>query len=267
MTPIQHHLGPLWADFQNRYNSVMDSPIPILNDVNSYNLKNGGKQIRPTLLLLSAAASGNIHPHLSDLAVAVELLHNASLMHDDVVDQDDERRGQPSIHKKWNSPVAILTGDYYLAQVMHLILSVENPAVCDLLTKTVTAMTEGELIQQAHLNDAVADTDLYLDIIGRKTASLMSACCAIGAIAPEKEHSNTNHTTDLFQSFGMHYGTAFQLRDDINDYHSEHNSTRPPIDTLYTLLKKEIELGNDIVSLLPQNQYTTELSTLLIQLQ
>lgn len=259
---IQNDLGHIWTNFQDKFQSALDSPITLIDDVNHYQYSNGGKRIRPMLLLLSAATIGNSSRCTSDLAVAVELLHNASLMHDDVVDDDLIRRGQPSIHCKWNTHVALLTGDYYLAKVMQLLLSVEDRMATETLSGTVISMTEGELIQQQFSTQPVLDTTTYCDIIHRKTATLMAACCKLGACGTEKD--TQDWASKLF-NFGIHYGMAFQLRDDLNDRSDSDNL--PDQETIYKLLINEISAGIDALTLLPNNIFSNHLSNLIKQLQ
>ena len=146
---------------------------------------------------LSRMTRGNGHLLL---ATAVEMLHNASLLHDDVIDHSDTRRGKPSVNALWNNSVAVLVGDFLLAQVMRILYEVNEPDTTQRVYQTVEAMVEAELLAQEAV---VSDADRYLRIIDGKTARLFATACALGN--PE------------YEEFGLHYGRLFQLRDDIDD--------------------------------------------------
>ena len=159
-----------------------------------------GKMLRPRLLLLAADTLGQAESRRTTLlAVAVEMLHNASLLHDDVIDHSDSRRGQPSANARFGNTAAVLAGDYLLAQVMTILHEVNDPDAASLVNRTVTTMVEAELLQLSVRND-----DTYLRIIDGKTASLFACACALGN--PE------------YYDFGLHYGRLFQLRDDVADH-------------------------------------------------
>lgn len=178
----------------------------LLRQVEQYTAQREGKMLRPRLTLLAAATLGDEVLHSRRtllLATCVEMLHNASLLHDDVVDAADSRRGQPSVNARWNSRVAVLVGDYHLAQIMTLLNEVDDMEASRLINSTVMAMVESELLQQEVLSGAEMTEDRYLKIIDGKTARLFSAACSLGN--PE------------YADFGLHYGRLFQLRDDIAD--------------------------------------------------
>ncbi len=179
----------------------------LLRSVEQYATSRTGKMLRPRLLLSAAATLGdevlNSRRTLL-LAVAVEMLHNASLLHDDVIDNDLQRRGQPSVNARWGNATAVLVGDYLLAQIMCLLDEVDDRDATRRINQTVIAMTEAELLAQETLkqpcNQAIKQ---YLAIIDGKTARLFATACALGN--PE------------YEDFGLHYGRLFQLRDDIAD--------------------------------------------------
>lgn len=174
-----------------------------------------GKMLRPQLLLASAATLGNDALNSRRtllLAVAVEMLHNASLLHDDVIDRADQRRGQPSVNSHWGNTAAVLAGDYLLAQVMAILHEVDDPEAARRINRTVQTMVEAELIQlETTTKPLTADT--YLKIIDGKTASLFATSCALG--------------NPQYEAFGLHYGRLFQLHDDQAD-----NETTPFTDSL-----------------------------------
>lgn len=220
-----------WQSYLACRNAVLQSDVSLLNTVNGYQAEHGGKQLRPLLLLLSAGASRSNDPHLPQMATMVELLHNASLMHDDVVDGDNTRRGAPSIQHRWNIRVALLTGDYYLARMIQLLNEVGDPSVSQTVVATASAMAEGELLQQQLLLDGGScDTGIYLRIIGRKTARLMQTSCELGA------NRGDNAAKTNLSLFGHAYGMAFQLRDDIDDHGKEQLPWMPSPDFLHKTL-------------------------------
>ncbi len=166
-----------------------------------------GKMLRPRLTLLAAATLGdecfNSRRTLL-LATAMEMLHNASLLHDDIIDRADTRRGQPSVNARWGNATAVLVGDYLLAQVMHLLDEADDRVATRLVNRTVIEMVESELLQQKALKQSSDQViKQYLAIIDGKTARLFATACAIG--------------NPLYEDFGLHYGRLFQMRDDIAD--------------------------------------------------
>ncbi len=175
----------------------------LLRQVEDYASSRCGKMLRPQLTLLAAATLG---PEVLNsrrtllAATAVEMLHNTSLLHDDVIDGDSERRGQPSVNARWGNRVAVLVGDYHLAQLMQLLDEMDDPEASRMINRTVTAMTEAELMA---LEELPLDSGRYMDIIDGKTARLFATACALGN--PE------------YEDFGLHYGRLFQLRDDRAD--------------------------------------------------
>lgn len=177
----------------------------LLRSVEHYATSRTGKMLRPRLLLAAAATLGdevlNSRRTLL-LAVAVEMLHNASLLHDDVIDNDLQRRGQPSVNARWGNTTAVLVGDYLLAQIMTLLDEVDDREATRRINQTVIAMTEAELLAQ-ELNTKHLTLNTYTKIIDGKTARLFATACALGN--PE------------YEEFGLHYGRLFQLRDDQTD--------------------------------------------------
>lgn len=166
-----------------------------------------GKMLRPRLTLLSAATLGDDHFNSRRtllLATAVEMLHNASLLHDDIIDRADMRRGQSSVNARWDNATAVLVGDYLLSQVMRLLYEADDREATRLVNRTVIEMVEGELLQQQILtNTELLTPDTYLKVIDGKTARLFATACALG--------------NPQYENFGLHYGRLFQMRDDIAD--------------------------------------------------
>ena len=251
-----------WQSFLSCQKDVLQSDISLLNTINCYQAEHGGKHLRPLLLLLSAGASNNESPHLARMATMVELLHNASLMHDDVVDGDNTRRGVPSIQYRWNIRVALLTGDYYLARMIQLLNEVSNPTISQTVVATAVAMAEGELLQQQLLLDGGSgDTETYLRIIERKTARLMQTSCELGA------NRNDETSLSLLRKFGHNYGMAFQLRDDIDDRNDEQLPWIPDSGTLQQLLRQHCSQAREALTALPSTAQRDALMQLIKNLE
>lgn len=200
--------------FESIFKNTVKSKISLVDLIASYILKQKGKKIRPLLALLSAKACGGVNERTYRGAALVELLHTATLVHDDVVDNADKRRGLPSINAVWKNKIAVLMGDYLLAR--GLLISVENKDYdfLEVMTNTVKRMSEGELLQIQKTRKLDIDFETYFRIISDKTASLFQTCCIIGA---QSATDNTAIRTAM-NDFGEMLGIAFQIRDDILDY-------------------------------------------------
>lgn len=192
----------------------MKSKVAILELITRYILRQKSKKIRPLLVILSAKLCGKIDDRTYRGANLVELLHTATLVHDDVVDSAEERRGFPSINAIWKNKVAVLMGDYLLARGLMLAVEGNDFDFLRVITSTVKRMSEGELLQISKTRRLNNNYDTYLRIISDKTASLISTCCEIGARSVTED---TNKINALVQ-YGENLGIAFQIIDDILDY-------------------------------------------------
>lgn len=202
----------------------MKSTVGLVELVTRYIVRQKGKKVRPILVLLSAEACGGVTERSYRGATLVEILHTATLVHDDVVDEADTRRGFPSINAVWKNKIAVLMGDYLLSR--GLLLSLENDDV-DFLRITSTSvrrMSEGELHQIQKSWRLDMDEPTYFRIIGDKTASLLATCCEIGAASATTDPAVRAHLRD----FGEHVGIAFQIRDDLLDYVGRKSITGKP---------------------------------------
>ena len=202
------------ADFESYFNKTMRSEIPLLNIILNYILRRKGKQMRPLLVFLTARLNGEISEQTFIAATFIELLHTASLVHDDVVDEASERRGALSINALWNSKIAVLVGDYLLSRGMLISVEKNRFDMLEIVSEAVQSMSEGELLQlqkARKLNIREAD---YFKIITSKTAALISACTACGA----RSSCDNSETVQMMKEFGENIGIAFQIRDDILDY-------------------------------------------------
>ncbi len=208
--------------FEANFSSSMKTNVPLLNTIMHYIVKRKGKQIRPIFVLYSSLLFDNINERSYRGASLIELLHTASLVHDDVVDGSDIRRGFFSINALWKNKIAVLVGDFLLAK--GLLLSVDNNDF-DLLKITsdsVKKMSEGELLQIEKARRLDITEDVYYDIITKKTASLIASCCAVGAAAVNA----STEDIEKMRLFGEYTGIAFQIKDDLFDY-GDNNVGKP----------------------------------------
>ena len=200
--------------FEVRFKESMRSSVPLLNRITQYILKQKGKQMRPMFVFLSAGLCGNINDSTYRGASLVELLHTASLVHDDVVDNANERRGFFSINALWKNKVAVLVGDFLLSK--GLLLSVDNKEhdLLRIVSEAVEEMSEGELLQIEKARKLDIEESIYFEIIKKKTASLIASCCACGA----SSSGTSKEIVDRLHQFGEKVGIAFQIKDDLFDF-------------------------------------------------
>lgn len=201
-------------EFESRFKSSMNTSVPLLDKITRYIVKRKGKQVRPLFVFLSAGAVGEYNDAVYRAASLIELLHTATLVHDDVVDDSLERRGFFSINALWKNKIAVLIGDFLLSK--GLLLSVENKdfELLRITSDAVRLMSEGELLQIEKARRLDITEEVYFEIIRRKTASLIASCCACGAYASGADEK----TVELMRNFGEKVGIAFQIKDDLFDY-------------------------------------------------
>ena len=214
---IQEYLGADWQAVKQRMNSALKSDIDLLNSTNDSILSHSGKQLRPmlTLLMAKACSGGEVTPATINYAAASELLHNATLLHDDVADGSDKRRGVPTIMSLMGPSVSVLVGDYWLVKAMELILEVSDGTsdVMGIFSKTLSDLAEGEMLQLQKAQMGDTDENDYLRIIYSKTASLFEAACASAAISVGASETMFKAAVDYARALGI----AFQIKDDILD--------------------------------------------------
>jgi octaprenyl-diphosphate synthase len=208
--PIKSELD----SFNEIYNNSIRSKVGLVDLVAKYIIRQKGKKIRPLLVLLSAKITGEINERSYRGAVLVELLHTATLVHDDVVDNADKRRGAWSINAIFKNKVAVLMGDYLLSRGLMIAVDGKDFDFLGVITNSVKRMSEGELLQIQKTRKLDIDEETYFRVIGDKTASLLETCCEIGALSAcdNPEYHNA------MKQFGRSIGMAFQIRDDILDY-------------------------------------------------
>ncbi len=209
-TPIAEELDY----FERYFSSAMRANASLLDRVTRYILKRKGKQIRPMLVLFSAQLSGGIQASTYRGAALIELLHTATLIHDDVVDDSDERRGFFSINALWKNKLAVLVGDFLLSRGMLMALEHGDYELLRLVSQAVKMMSEGELLQMEKSRKLNIDEAVYFEIIRQKTASLFAACCQVGATSA----GATPEQVEEMRLFGEKIGIAFQIKDDLFDY-------------------------------------------------
>ena len=228
---LKKHLGQDWIAVQDCIDTVLKSDISLLNSVNGSILSNSGKQLRPLLALVMARAcsAGDPGAGLADLTVryaaASELLHNATLLHDDVADESDQRRGKPTIYSLMGPSVSVLVGDYWLVKAMELILKScgSDNEVMLIFSKTLSDLAEGEMLQLQKAQTGDTDEDDYLKIIYNKTASLFEATCVSAAISV----GASKEMVEAAKAYAVALGLAFQIMDDILDYSGTESVGKP----------------------------------------
>jgi octaprenyl-diphosphate synthase len=238
--------------FEARFKDAVKSHVPLLDRIMQYIARRKGKQLRPMFVLLSAKLCGPVNETTYRAASLVELLHTATLVHDDVVDDSAERRGFFSINALWKNKIAVLVGDYLLTKGLLLSLNNNDFRVLQILSEAVKQMSEGELLQIEKARSLNLKEDIYFEIIRNKTASLLSSACAAGAWSA----SQNEEMTDKMRRFGEKTGIAFQIKDDLFDYGKE-NVGKPTgndikekkltLPLIYTLNKVDPKLKRELI--------------------
>ena len=228
MTDIILPIAAELAQFEAFFKKTLHAETEPMDSIMQYVCDTQGKRLRPVLVLLSAKLFGEINEQTLRSATFVEIIHSATLIHDDVVDNADERRGRSSVKSKFGNLSAVLAGDYLLAKAMLLLAQPDDCAILQEMLNTAAAMSEGELMQgsvrlsyhgsrcdatQQRLPQCDSPSEQYLDIITRKTAMLMRSCCAAGALSVDATPEQVQQISD----FGLNFGILFQLRDDLLD--------------------------------------------------
>lgn len=217
--PIAAHMEV----FEEKFKDSMKSTVPLLDKITNYVVKRKGKQIRPMFVFLSAKCLGEINDSTYRAAALIELLHTATLVHDDVVDDSNERRGFFSVNALWKNKIAVLIGDFLLSK--GLLLSLENNdfELLKTVSNAVREMSEGELLQIEKARRLDISEEIYFDIITKKTATLVAACCACGAVSVGAD----KEMIQKFKDFGTLTGIAFQIKDDLFDFGTDELIGKP----------------------------------------
>ncbi len=210
-------------EFEKFFKNSMRSKVPLLDIITNYIIRRKGKQIRPVFVFLSAKLHGEINKSTYNAATIVELMHTATLVHDDVVDESYQRRGFFSINALWKNKISVLVGDYLLSKGLLLAVDNEEFGVLRIVSDAVKEMAEGELLQIEKARKLNTNEDIYFEIIRKKTAALLAACTAAGA----KSANADEETVEKMRLFGEHIGIAFQIKDDLFDYQPNNNTGKP----------------------------------------
>lgn len=208
-----------------RVNTVIEaklaSDVALINQLSQYIIVAGGKRFRPMVLMLAAKALGGTSPWAAQMAAVVELIHTATLLHDDVVDESTLRRGRDTANALFGNAASVLTGDFLYSRAFEMMVEVQEPRVMAILAQATNRIAEGEVLQLMNMGDAEVDEGRYVEVIIRKTATLFAAATQLAAVlegqSPEMEAALT--------AYGLHLGTAFQLIDDVLDYTGDEAQT------------------------------------------
>ncbi len=214
LNDIKVPIATVMEEFEKKFRASMKSHVPLLDRITHYIVKRKGKQMRPMFVFLSAGLCGEINERTHRAATLIELLHTATLVHDDVVDDSNERRGFFSINALWKNKIAVLVGDYLLSKGLLLSVKHSDFDLLKIVSEAVSVMSEGELMQIEKARKLDIREEIYFEIIRQKTASLIASCCAAGAASA----GAANETITKLHSFGELIGIAFQIKDDLFDY-------------------------------------------------
>lgn len=259
MLPVQEEI----KEFEIRFPESMKSNVTLLNRVTQFIVKRKGKQMRPLFIFLTAKMLGKINDNTYDAASLVELLHTASLVHDDVVDDASERRGFFSANALWRNKIAVLVGDFMLSRVLLLSIERNNVQLLEIVARAVREMSEGELMQIEKARSLDITEEVYFEIIRQKTASLIATCCQTGAVSVGR-----NDVALKMRDFGELVGLAFQIKDDIFDYGDPSNIGKPTgndireqkmtLPLIYTLNTADKETKRELLNIVRNHNDSTQ---------
>ncbi|MBK7733895.1 MAG: polyprenyl synthetase family protein [Chitinophagaceae bacterium] len=241
--------------FESRFSGAVKSDVPLLDTIMKYIIRRKGKQLRPMFVLLSAKLHGEVNERSYRAAALVEMLHTATLVHDDVVDESMERRGFFSINAIWKNKIAVLVGDYLLSKGLLLATTNEDIQLLHILSEAVKQMSEGELLQIEKSRKLNLEEQVYFEIIKNKTASLLSSACAAGAWSTTQDKT----ITEKMKIFGEKTGIAFQIKDDLFDYGNQDigkptgndiKEKKLTLPLIYTLNKVDKPIKRQIINII-----------------
>ena len=193
--------------------SSLDSEVVLIRQIAEYIIGSGGKRLRPMLVVLAARACGYEGPHHVTLAAVIEFIHTATLLHDDVVDESDMRRGRESVHAVWGNAASVLVGDFLYSRSFQMMVTVESMRVMEVLSNATNTIAEGEVEQLLNMHDPEVSEERYFSVIEKKTAKLFEAACQLGAVLAGRQELE-----EPLARFGRKLGAAFQVADDVLDY-------------------------------------------------
>ena len=221
MEKLKQLLAPDMAAVDAVIRARLHSEVALVNQVGAYIVNSGGKRLRPALVLLSAQAFGFQGTHHHDLAAVVEFIHTATLLHDDVVDESDLRRGRETANALFGNAASVLVGDFLYSRAFQMMVEVGEMRVMQVLSDATNVIAEGEVLQLLNCHDADVDVANYMRVIHCKTAKLFEAAMRLGAILGRASPADE----EAAAQYGMHLGTAFQLIDDVLDYSADETET------------------------------------------
>lgn len=220
---IKHPIEAELADFVSLFNQSLSHEDGLLGSALEHIRKRAGKRMRPILILLMARNFGQITDVTQNAAVGLELLHTASLVHDDVVDESEERRGQASVNATYDNKVAVLVGDYILSTALLCVARTHSEQIVTYLAELGRTLSDGEILQLSNIGRKDISEDVYYDVIKQKTAALFEACAGIGALSSGASEEDVMAA----KQFGQNLGIIFQIRDDIFDYYDSKEIGKP----------------------------------------
>jgi octaprenyl-diphosphate synthase len=260
---IMHPIQSEMAEFEVRFRQSMKSKVPLLDKITHYIIRRKGKQMRPMFIFLTAKMLGEMNDRSYDAASLVELLHTATLVHDDVVDDANERRGFFSVNALWKNKIAVLVGDYMLSRVLLLSIEKKNVRLLEVVARAVREMSEGELLQIEKARRLDITEEIYFEVIRQKTASLIATCCEAGAISVDREDMS-----ERMRNFGELVGLAFQIKDDIFDYGTSGKIGKPTgldirerkmtLPLIYTLNTAPKEVRKELINIVKNKNEKTK---------
>lgn len=267
-TQLMEFTEPVQEDlklFDQKLADYLRGDSPLITSIARHLLKSKGKRIRPAFLFLSSRASDNVSPYSVDASLAIELIHTATLLHDDVVDESELRRGQQTVNAKWTNLISVLMGDYLFAKAFRIMVEASSMDLINAISRATERVSIGELRQIEETGNYSLSEDEYLDIIADKTASLFNVSCEVGPILNKKSRSER----DRFAEFGEKIGIAFQMADDLLDFVGDSSVTgkEPGNDVLngkvtlpliYSLKQVSEASGREIIKYLKSEDRTDE---------
>ncbi|MEI7503703.1 MAG: polyprenyl synthetase family protein [Paludibacter sp.] len=267
MNFIDNIRKPIIAEMQlfaKAFGEALTTDNSLLLSVNEYVLQKSGKQLRPMLVLLSAKMCGEVNYSTINGALSLELLHTATLIHDDVVDDTLERRGKPSINAKWTNKIAVLSGDYIFAKSLECGTNTDSLAVMKSISEMGKQLSDGELLQLENAQFSDTSEENYYTIIRKKTALLFATCAEVGGISVNADADSLVH----LRNFGEYMGLCFQIKDDVFDYFDDIEIGKPTgndirdgkvtLPLIYALQNSTVEERKSIVTMLDNKDFSTE---------
>lgn len=258
MEQVNKVIGSELSLFEKKFADSVKSSNPLLDRIMRFIIRRKGKQMRPMFVFLSAKIAGEINDTSYRAAALIELLHTATLVHDDVVDNAMKRRNFFSINALWKNKIAVLVGDYLLSKGLLLSIDNDDYKILQITSRAVKEMSEGELMQMEKARKLDIDEGVYFDIIRAKTASLLSSACAAGAFST----TGDDQVTERFRLFGEKVGIAFQIKDDLFDYGQDNIGKPTGIDIkekkmtlplIYTLQHADMPVKRRIIYIVKNN--------------